>query len=124
MAEQGIDVTKKVIGEILGQAQLVRETFAELKAAFGDTLIPFSWPITTDIDEDLKEAIAMADDELEQLGVGALRKAAVEGNEAEGCFLSGQIAAMVNKEQPAAEIIREMFTEAEEVLKGAAKWVK
>ena len=40
------------------------KTFGELKAAFGDTLIPFSWPITTDIDEDLKEAIAMADDEL------------------------------------------------------------
>ena len=70
------------------------------------------------------EYSAMADDELEQLGVGALRKAAVEGNEAEGCFLAGQIAAMVTKEQPAAEIIREMFTEAEEVLKGAAKWVK
>ena len=27
-------------------------------------IIPFSWPITTEIDEELKEAIAMADDEL------------------------------------------------------------
>lgn len=40
------------------------KTFAELKESFGETLIPFSWPITTEIDEDLKEAIAMADDVL------------------------------------------------------------
>lgn len=40
------------------------KTFSELKEAFGETLIPFSWPITTEIDEDLKEAIAMADDAL------------------------------------------------------------
>ncbi len=40
------------------------KTFNELKEKFGDTLIPFSWPITTEIDEELKEAIAMADDEL------------------------------------------------------------
>lgn len=40
------------------------KTFDELKAKFGDTLIPFSWPLTAEIDEDLKEAIAMTDDEL------------------------------------------------------------
>ncbi len=40
------------------------KTFDELKAKFGDTLIPFSWPLTADIDEELKEAIAMTDDEL------------------------------------------------------------
>ena len=40
------------------------KTFAELKEQFGESLIPFSWPITTDIDEDLKEAIAMTDDAL------------------------------------------------------------
>ena len=40
------------------------KTFDELKAKFGDTLIPFSWPLSAEIDEDLKEAIAMADDEL------------------------------------------------------------
>jgi enoyl-[acyl-carrier protein] reductase II len=31
---------------------------------------------------------------------------------------------MVTKEQPAADIIREIFTEAEDVLNGAKKWVK
>ena len=35
-----------------------------MKAKFGDTLIPFSWPLSADIDEELKEAIAMADEEL------------------------------------------------------------
>lgn len=40
------------------------KTFDELKAKFGESLIPFSWPLTAEIDEDLKEAIAMTDDEL------------------------------------------------------------
>lgn len=40
------------------------KTFGELKEKFGDTLIPFSWPLSADIDEELKEAIAMADDAL------------------------------------------------------------
>ena len=66
----------------------------------------------------------ISDEELEKLGSGALYRAAVEGDEKTGDFLAGQIAGMVNKEQPAAEIIQEMFQEAEEVLKGAAKWVK
>lgn len=57
------------------------------------------------------------------LGVGALRKAAVEGDMTNGCFLCGQIAGLVRKEQPAAEIIREIFEEAEALLRGASKWV-
>ena len=67
------------------------KTFEELKSYFGESLIPFSWPITTEIDEDLKEAIAMADDELmekyfegedfsdEEIKAG-LRKGIAEGN--------------------------------------------
>ena len=58
------------------------------------------------------------------LGIGALRKAAVEGDAKNGCLLAGQISGMVNKEQPAAEIIEEIFSQAEEILEGAAKWVK
>ena len=63
-------------------------------------------------------------EEFERLGVGAMRKAAREGDEQNGSFMCGQIAGLVKKEQPAAEIIREMFTEAEALLKGAAQWVK
>lgn len=66
----------------------------------------------------------ISNEELEAFGRGALRLAAVEGDEKKGCFLAGQIAAMVKKEQPAKEIIEEIFTEAEAVLGGAGKWVK
>lgn len=66
----------------------------------------------------------VSDEDLEKMGIGSLRKAAVEGNEKEGSFLAGQISAIVKKEQPAAEIITEIFAEAEEVLKGAGTWVK
>ncbi len=58
------------------------------------------------------------------LGVGALRKAAVEGDKQDGCFLAGQIAGLVNREQPAAEIIKEIFEETEKLLKEASSWVK
>lgn len=67
---------------------------------------------------------SISDEELEAFGAGALRLAAVEGDEKRGCFLAGQVAAMVKKEQPAAQIIQEIFAEAEEILNGATRWVK
>ena len=70
------------------------------------------------------EYSTMPDDELEALATGALRKAVQDGDADEGCFLSGQVAAMVNKIQPAADIVREVMEEAEPILKGAAQWVK
>lgn len=70
------------------------------------------------------EYSAMPDDELENLAVGALRLAVQEGDLKKGCFLAGQIAGMVEREQPAADIVREIVEEAEQILKGAAKWVK
>ncbi|MFV0313589.1 MAG: nitronate monooxygenase [Anaerotignum sp.] len=59
-----------------------------------------------------------------ELGVGALRKAAVEGNTKEGCFLAGQISGMLTQVQPAAEILQEIAKEAETLLGGSEKWVK
>lgn len=67
---------------------------------------------------------SISNEELEAFGTGALRLAAVEGDEKKGSFLAGQIAAMVHKEQTAAEIIEEVLTEAEDILGGASKWVK
>lgn len=64
----------------------------------------------------------MSNEELEELGSGSLRRAAIDGDKQEGSFLAGQIAAMVKKEQPAAEMIREIFDEMEAVLKGAGRW--
>lgn len=66
----------------------------------------------------------ITDEELEELGLGVLRSAARGGDVSNGCVIAGQVASMVKKEQPAKEIIEEMFTQAEEVLGGAAKWVK
>ena len=66
----------------------------------------------------------MDDEALEALGSGALRKAVVEGDLEHGCFLSGQIAAMVHEVQPAADIVRDVIEGAEPVLKGATKWVR
>ena len=66
----------------------------------------------------------MPDEELEALGTGALRLAVQEGDKERGCFLSGQCAAMVHQEQPAAEIVREIMEEAEPILRGASKWVE
>lgn len=66
----------------------------------------------------------ISDEELEAFAVGSLRKAAKEGNGQEGSFLSGQIAAMVKKEEPAADIVRSVIEEAEVILGGAGKWIK
>ena len=66
----------------------------------------------------------MPDEELEALGTGKLRMAVQEGDSENGCFLSGQIAAMVNREQPAADIVREVVEEAEVVLRRANTWVE
>ncbi|HHZ16477.1 MAG TPA: enoyl-[acyl-carrier-protein] reductase FabK [Clostridia bacterium] len=61
--------------------------------------------------------------ELEALGVGRLRAAVIEGDTRMGSLMAGQVAAMVNKVQPAREIIREVVTEAEEVLAQRPKQV-
>lgn len=66
----------------------------------------------------------MPDEELESLASGALRLAVQEGDNEKGCFLSGQIAAMVKQEQPAAQIIKEVMEEAEPILLRAPQWVK
>lgn len=60
--------------------------------------------------------LTVADADLEQLGAGALRKAAKEGDLEEGCFMAGQIAGLVKCEQSCAEIIKEIFAEAQQVM--------
>lgn len=66
----------------------------------------------------------VSDEELDAMATGALRLAAKEGDSDKGCFLAGQIAAMVKKEEGAADIIKDVMEGAEEVLKGASKWIK
>lgn len=54
--------------------------------------------------------------EIEQLGVGALAKAVVQGDMDFGSVMAGQIAAIVNKEQSCKDLIKEMLSEAEALL--------
>jgi enoyl-[acyl-carrier protein] reductase II len=59
--------------------------------------------------------------EIEQLGVGALAKAVVQGDMDFGSVMAGQIAALVSKEQSCKDIILEMLSEAEQLL-GKRYW--
>ena len=47
--------------------------------------------------------------ELERLTLGSLKKAVVEGDVVNGTVMAGQIAGLVRKEQPCAEIITEII---------------
>jgi enoyl-[acyl-carrier protein] reductase II len=67
---------------------------------------------------------SVTNEELEALGEGSLRLAAVDGDEQNGCFLAGQIAGMVRQEQSAAEIVTEVAAQAEALLAGASSWVR
>jgi enoyl-[acyl-carrier protein] reductase II len=53
----------------------------------------------------------------EELGRGALPKAARDGDVENGSVMAGQIAGLLSKEQSCSEIIEEMFSEAEETIK-------
>ncbi len=55
-------------------------------------------------------------DEFENITLGSLRKAVQDGNLEEGSFLCGAIAGMVNKIEPAKDMIEEMFEQAEKLL--------
>jgi enoyl-[acyl-carrier protein] reductase II len=55
-------------------------------------------------------------EEIEKLGAGSLRQAMVEGDVVYGTVMSGQVSAMVQRVQPAGEIMQEVLSHAVEVL--------
>lgn len=55
-------------------------------------------------------------EEFERLSAGSLRLAVKEGDTERGSFMCGQIAGLVQKEEPAADIILDMMTGAKELL--------
>ena len=67
---------------------------------------------------------SVSNEALEEMGVGSLRRGAVEGDEKTGCFPAGQIAGLVSQEQTAAEIIKDVCEQAENRLREATTWVK
>lgn len=56
-------------------------------------------------------------EELEQLTLGALRKAVVEGDAVNGTLMAGQIAGLVSREQTCEEMIQEIMEQAEKCVK-------
>ena len=66
----------------------------------------------------------ISDEELDQFAAGRLRQAVVEGDEKNGCFLAGQIAGMVSKEETCAEIIADLMQDADRVMGELKKWEK
>lgn len=57
-------------------------------------------------------------EELEQLTLGSLRKAVVDGDVVHGSLMAGQSAGLVKKEQTCQEIIEEIMKEADTLLQG------
>ena len=57
-------------------------------------------------------------EELEQLTLGSLRKAVIEGDAVHGSLMAGQSAGLVKKEQTCQEIIEEVVTGARALLAG------
>jgi enoyl-[acyl-carrier protein] reductase II len=62
-------------------------------------------------------------EELEALGAGSLRKAVVEGDVTYGSVMAGQVAGLVKKEQPAHEIVQEIFSECEAIILKQFQWI-
>ena len=56
-------------------------------------------------------------EELENLGAGTLRKAAIEGDVKEGSVMIGQISGMLTDVKPCATIIKDIMVETETVIK-------
>jgi len=56
-------------------------------------------------------------EKFEEITLGSLRKAVVDGNVDEGSFLCGLIAGMINDVKPCDEIVKEIMQQAEKLLK-------
>ncbi|OJV63236.1 MAG: 2-nitropropane dioxygenase [Clostridiales bacterium 38-18] len=55
-------------------------------------------------------------DELEALGAGALKKAAVDGDVTYGSVMAGQVAGLITKRQSAQEIVEELLSDCQAVM--------
>ena len=63
-----------------------------------------------------QEKAGIDPEEFEKLAAGSLRIAVKEGDPDRGSYFAGQIAGLVNEEQTAAEIIKEMMMSAKQLL--------
>lgn len=69
---------------------------------------------------EMEKDATISDEELSAFGTGALRRAVKDGDEENGAFLCGQVAGLVKSEQTCKEILEEITSEAEKILRGAS----
>jgi len=62
-------------------------------------------------------------EDIDALGSGALRKAAIDGDVVYGSVMAGQVAGMVKKHQSADAIIKEIFSECEDIMLDKVKLI-
>lgn len=67
-----------------------------------------------------RERAGAAFEEIEEMTIGSLRRAAKEGDKENGSFMAGQIAGMVREIKPCAQILEEIFTQGEALLREKA----
>jgi enoyl-[acyl-carrier protein] reductase II len=75
--------------------------------------------LTREFEELLRDGASL--DELDELGAGKLKLAAIDGDIQHGSVMAGQIASMITEIQPAAEIMADIMETAEEVLNNLGK---
>ncbi|AGB41365.1 putative enoyl-(acyl-carrier-protein) reductase II [Halobacteroides halobius DSM 5150] len=63
-------------------------------------------------------------EEIEELGIGRLRQAVIDGDTKEGTVMAGQVAGMINEIKPAADMIEEIMRETKEILEDNCQLVK
>ena len=63
-------------------------------------------------------------EEMENLTIGGLRRAVVEGDVTEGNVMAGQIAGLIKKEQSCREIMEELMSETEALFGRCGQWVR
>ena len=67
--------------------------------------------------------MSVSNEELEQYGVGALRRAVVDGDLQGGSFLCGECAGLVKERMSCRQIIEDVVNGAQRALGGASQWL-
>jgi len=63
-------------------------------------------------------------DEIRAFGTGSLRKAVFDGDLAGGSFLAGEVAGLIREEETAAQIVEDVMSGAEKLLRNASELIK
>ncbi|MCK8816930.1 enoyl-[acyl-carrier-protein] reductase FabK [Natroniella sulfidigena] len=63
-------------------------------------------------------------EKIEELGIGRLQQAVIDGDVDEGTVMAGQVAGMISKEESAADIIADVVAVAEDVLETSCELIE